>query len=133
MTQKLCIMNISSKFWVKNWPLVQNPHFLSYPHETLWKWLNYELIIFTKFHEDRTKNVDILLMANLLHLSTLAAFALRSFDLRVRFALFLISKHHLKIPGDKMQENWIILKMPPLHASALLCLQTSKNKKRRLV
>ena len=37
---------------------------MSNPHETLWKQLTYELTIFTKFHEDRTKIVDFLLMAN---------------------------------------------------------------------
>ena len=33
-------------------------------HETLWKWLPYEVMIFTKFHEDTTKIVDFLLVAN---------------------------------------------------------------------
>ena len=37
---------------------------MSYPHETWWKWLPHEVIIFTKFHEDRTKIMDFLLMAN---------------------------------------------------------------------
>ena len=61
-----------------------------------------------------------------LHLSTLAAFALRSFDSRVRFALFLISKHHLEIPGDKMQENYIILKMPPVQKQEkIICVVES--------
>ena len=49
----------------KNWPLMKNPHFLSYPHETLWKWSPHELIIFTNFHEDRTKIVVFLSMVNL--------------------------------------------------------------------
>ena len=48
----------------KNQPLIRNPQFLSYPHETWWKWLPHEVIIFTKFHEDRTKIVGFLLMAN---------------------------------------------------------------------
>ena len=48
----------------KNWPIIKNPQFLSYPHEIWWKWLPHEVIIFTKFHEDRTKIVDFLLMAN---------------------------------------------------------------------
>ena len=34
------------------------------PYETWWKLSPHELIIFTKFHEDRTKIVDFLLMAN---------------------------------------------------------------------
>ena len=33
-------------------------------HETLWKWLSYEAFIFTKFHKDWTKIVDLSLMAN---------------------------------------------------------------------
>ena len=37
---------------------------MSNPHETLWKWLSQEVIIFTKLHEDQTKNEDFLLMAN---------------------------------------------------------------------
>ena len=47
----------------KNWPLMKNPQFLSYPHETWWKWLPHEAIILTKFHKDWTKIVDFLLMA----------------------------------------------------------------------
>ena len=49
---------------LKNWPLVKNPQFSSYPHETWWKWLPQEIIVFTNFHEDWTKIVDFLLMAN---------------------------------------------------------------------
>ena len=49
---------------VQNWPVIKNPHFWSYPHETLWKWLSHEVIIFTKFHEDMTKNVDFSSLAN---------------------------------------------------------------------
>ena len=41
--------------WLKNWPSIKNPQFLSNPNETLGKWLSQELIIFNKFHEDRTK------------------------------------------------------------------------------
>merc|ERR1712020_299721 len=48
----------------QNWPLVKNPQFLSYPHETWSKLLPHEVIILTKFHEDRTKIVDFLLMSN---------------------------------------------------------------------
>ena len=42
----------------KNWPLIRNPKFYSYSHETC------EVIIFTKFHEYRTKIVDFLLLVN---------------------------------------------------------------------
>ena len=35
--------------------LVKNLQFLSYPHETWLKWLPHELVILTKFHEDRRK------------------------------------------------------------------------------
>ena len=41
----------------KNWPLMKNLHFLSYPHETLWKWSPHKWNIFTKFHKVRTKDV----------------------------------------------------------------------------
>ena len=37
---------------------------MSNPHGTWWKWLLHELIIFTKFRKDWTKNADFLLMAN---------------------------------------------------------------------
>ena len=40
--------------------------FLFYPNETLWKWLSHEVIIFPKFHEDMTKNVDFILLVNFL-------------------------------------------------------------------
>ena len=50
----------------KDWPLIKNPQFLSYPHETWWKWLPHEVIIFTKFHKDWTKYVIFSLMANFL-------------------------------------------------------------------
>ena len=46
----------------KNWPLVKNPHFLSYPHEIQQKYSSYEVLIFTKFQENRT--VDFLLIGN---------------------------------------------------------------------
>ena len=36
-------------------PLVKSPHFLSNPHETWKKQLSHEVIIFTKFHEERKK------------------------------------------------------------------------------
>ena len=47
----------------KNWTFVKDPHFLFNPHETLRKSLSHMVIIFTKFHEDMTKNVDFLLLA----------------------------------------------------------------------
>ena len=37
---------------------MKNPYFWSSPHENLRKWLSHDVIIFTKFHEDMTKNVD---------------------------------------------------------------------------
>ena len=48
----------------KNWLLLKNPQVLFYSHETWWKWLSHVMIIFTKFHEYRTKIVDFLLRAN---------------------------------------------------------------------
>ena len=50
----------------KNWPLIKNSQVLVNPFETWWKWLAHEIIIFTKFHKDWTKIVDLLLMANFL-------------------------------------------------------------------
>ena len=44
----------------KNWPIIKNLQFLSYPHETWWKWLTHEVIIVTKFLKDRTKIVEYL-------------------------------------------------------------------------
>ena len=58
------------KVWVKKTRHVQklaickNQQFLSNPDETWWKWLAHEAIIFIKFHEDWTKIVDFLLIAN---------------------------------------------------------------------
>ena len=46
---------------IKTWPIVKNPQFLFYYHETLRKWLSQEVIIFNKFHEERTKNMDFYL------------------------------------------------------------------------
>ena len=48
----------------KNWSLIKNQQFLSYPDETWLKWSTHEVIIFTKFHQDRTKIVDSLLITN---------------------------------------------------------------------
>ena len=66
------LLPCNTKVWVKkkqdtfrNWSLVKNLQFLSNPHETWLKWLPHELILFTKFHEDWTKIVEFLLMANL--------------------------------------------------------------------
>ena len=65
---KLCIAKLKSEQkkqdTFKNWPLIKNPQFLSNLHETWWKWLSHEAIIFTKFHKDWTKIMDFLLMAN---------------------------------------------------------------------
>ena len=38
--------------------------FLSNSHETLWKWLSHEVMIFTMFHKDVTKNLDFSLLTN---------------------------------------------------------------------
>ena len=35
-----------------------------YSQETWWKWLPHDMIIFTKFHENQTKNVDLLILVN---------------------------------------------------------------------
>ena len=48
----------------ENLPMTENPHFLSYPHETWGKQSSHEVIIFIKFHENRTKLVDFLIIAN---------------------------------------------------------------------
>ena len=42
----------------KTWQTLKNSNFLFYPHETLWKWLPHEVIMFTKFHESWKKDVD---------------------------------------------------------------------------
>ena len=44
---------------------VKNPHFLSNPHETWQNYSPHEVIILTNFQKDRTKNADLLLMANI--------------------------------------------------------------------
>ena len=44
----------------------KNPYFLSNLHETWWKWLSHEAIIFTNFHKDWTKIVDFLVIGNFL-------------------------------------------------------------------
>ena len=54
-------MNQEKQDTFQIWPLVKNPHFLSYPCETCWKYSTLEVIVFTKFHENRKKN---LLLAN---------------------------------------------------------------------
>ena len=45
--------------------MIKDPHQLPYLHETWWKWLPHEAIIFNKFHKDLTKIVDFLLEAKL--------------------------------------------------------------------
>lgn len=60
-----------AKVWVRKYEthskigqLLKNPHILSYPYEIWWK-SPHKIITFTKFHENRTKNVNFLLIANL--------------------------------------------------------------------
>ena len=68
----VCLKSESKKGpTLKNWPLVKNPHFLSYPHVTLYKWLAHEEIIFTIFHEDCTKNVDFFFTMQICFVQTL--------------------------------------------------------------
>ena len=43
---------------------IRHPHFFSCSHETCWKLLPHEVIIFTKFYRYQTTNVDFLLIAN---------------------------------------------------------------------
>ena len=65
---KECICKLKSESkkrdTFKNWPLVKDPQFWFYFHESLWKWKTLEVIIFTKFHEDRTRSGDFLQMVN---------------------------------------------------------------------
>ena len=49
---------------IQNQPLIKDPQFFFNPHETLWKWLSQEVIIFTKFHEDRTKKCGSFINGN---------------------------------------------------------------------
>ena len=42
--------------------MIKSLHFLSYPHKTWLRYLTHDVIKITKFHEDRTKDVDFLLM-----------------------------------------------------------------------
>ena len=65
----LFLAQCMAKVWVKknkthskNWPSVKHPQFWFYSHETWWKWLPHEVVIFTKFQDDRTENVDFLLL-----------------------------------------------------------------------
>ena len=48
---------------------IKDPQFLSNPQETWWKYLPHEVIIFSKFHEDRTKNVDLFINGQFLKVS----------------------------------------------------------------
>ena len=50
--------------WAKNSLVVKNLQFWLYPHETWSKEQPHEVVIFTKFHEDRAKTVDFLLLVN---------------------------------------------------------------------
>ena len=49
--------------WLKIWPLVKNPQFLSNEAEILAILLTHELIILTKFHTDWKEIMDFLLKA----------------------------------------------------------------------
>ena len=66
MFWKKGVLKSEGKKWdtLKNWPLIKSPQFFSYPHETWWKLIPHKVIIFTKFHEDRTKIEDFLSMAS---------------------------------------------------------------------
>ena len=44
--------------WLKSCPLVKNPLFLSNRADILATLATHELLIFTKFHKDKTKNMD---------------------------------------------------------------------------
>ena len=48
---------------IKTWLYVKNPLFLSDPDDILATRATHEMIIFTKFHKDRRKIVDFLLIA----------------------------------------------------------------------
>ena len=66
----LSFMRIRQEMWIFYYPSILEykgrPLMVRvrYPNETWWKLLPHEVIIFTKFYEDWTKNVDFLLMAN---------------------------------------------------------------------
>ena len=49
--------------WLKNWPLVKNPQFLSNQADIQATLPTHELIILTKFHDDWQEIVDFLVMA----------------------------------------------------------------------
>ena len=53
----------------KNWPLIKNPQFLSYPHKSWWKWLPQKMINFTEFHEKRKRNWGFFINCQLLNVS----------------------------------------------------------------
>ena len=48
--------------WSQNRPLIENPRFLPHSHETWVIYSTHELVLFTKFHSNRVKIVDFLLM-----------------------------------------------------------------------
>ena len=49
--------------WIKNWPLVKHPQFLSNQADIQATLSTHELIILTKFHNDWQKIVDFLVIA----------------------------------------------------------------------
>ena len=117
MTTRICInilvrntiLNalLCNKVWVKktdtlkNGQLLKNPQFLSNPHETWWKWLPHEVIIFRKFHEDWTKIVDFFTNGQFLRVS---GFIL--LRLYLKFAGFSKSEHHNTMPCWKVPTNF---------------------------
>ena len=63
------------KVWVKKMRHIQklaicnNPHFLSYLHETWWKYSPLEIIIFTRYHDNGAKIADFYLWQIFEHVS----------------------------------------------------------------
>ena len=78
-------------------PLVKHSQFLFFSHKTLWKWLPHEMIIFTKFHEDRTKNVNFRLMVDFwTYLIFFLRLYCRSFVNNKQYPFIVFSRHSLK-------------------------------------
>ena len=48
--------------WLKNWPLVKSPQFLSNQADIQATSPTHELVISTKFHKDWQENVDFLVI-----------------------------------------------------------------------
>ena len=46
--------------WLRNWPLVKNPQFLSNQAEIHATSPTHELVILTKFHKDWQENMDFI-------------------------------------------------------------------------